>query len=130
LKIRTRKAFTLLERTVAIVVLGLAALAIPTFESVISGATYNTDQASAETFGRDVQTNMSLDCISTYSGPSSAITAAEADDSTVTNVYIEGGGLDIVLADGANWYVQNSNPGSTVTAQFISGPINYAIRTL
>ena len=79
LKIRTRKAFTLLELTVAIVVLGiLAALAVPTFSSVITAASNKTAIASAEAWGREVQTNMALNM-----SESAAVAAANAD-STLT----------------------------------------------
>jgi len=54
LKMRTRKAFTLLELTVAIVVLGiLAALAVPTFIGVINGARNASAQSSAMTAAQD-----------------------------------------------------------------------------
>ena len=54
MKMRSRKAFTLLELTVAIVVLGiLAALAIPTFASVITGARTNVAVSSAMSVSRD-----------------------------------------------------------------------------
>jgi len=84
MKMRTRKAFTLLELTVAIVVLGiLAALAIPTFAAVISGARGNTAIASAMSVSRDAvaiaaQSNLAVSSgnLTTAAGEASGVTVS------------------------------------------------------
>lgn len=59
---RSRKAFTLLELIVVIVILGLlAALAIPTFQTIINKSKNQTAETSAASIGRNAVAISAID---------------------------------------------------------------------
>ena len=93
MKMRSRKAFTLLELTVAIVVLGiLAALAIPTFAAVITGARTNTAVSAAMSVSRDA---VAIAAQSNLAVSSANITTAAAEAtgvSVASNIGVAGSG--------------------------------------
>ena len=86
LKIRSRKAFTLLELVVALVVLGiLAALAIPTYTSVINSAKYGVAQATAQSVGNDAVAIAAIrDTVPTSADVQTAV--AEVQGATATTI--------------------------------------------
>ena len=87
LKYRSRKAFTLLELVVALVVLGiLAALAIPTYQSVISSAKYGVAQATAQSVGNDAVAIAAIsDAVPTVSNVVTAVSEVQGAVATTIN---------------------------------------------
>jgi prepilin-type N-terminal cleavage/methylation domain-containing protein len=90
LKIRSRKAFTLLELVVALVVLGiLAALAVPTYLSVINNSKVATATSTAVSvatdavaLGSDAQSAATYGNLSTAVGETSGVSLTSATNSS------------------------------------------------
>jgi len=132
LKNRTHRAFTLLELTVVIVVLGiLATLAVPSFASVISTSSQQIANADAAAFGRDVQANLMLniDSADTYTVDMAGNTVAGEDTKlgyvgaaqTNSPWTTPGTTAYLLLEDQVNGttlycYVNNLLPGQVVTS--------------
>ena len=98
---RSKKAFTLLELIVVLVILGiLAALAIPTFANVQQGAALRVASSTAKAIARDAN----------------AISAAAAQGATTT--------ANITSAYGETTFASNmtaSNTGGSVTLSVTAG---------
>ena len=110
---RSRKAFTLLELIVVIVILGiLAALAIPTFASVIKKSKISTAVAAAESVGRNAiaiaafypeasgVTSTDIRAAAAETGP--ATTLADTSDDKVTvdpDSDLTGGTVEVYVDD-------------------------------
>ena len=130
---RTRKAFTMLELIVVIVILGiLAAIAIPTFAKVIERTRLNSVQRTAESLGREAvalaafedravneadfvnaQTDLAADASRTITAGAPTVDSADAgtvvDDEPVTT-------FTVVRTQGGKTYtVTGSVAGSVVT---------------
>jgi prepilin-type N-terminal cleavage/methylation domain-containing protein len=88
LKIRSRKAFTLLELVVALVVLGiLAALAVPTYLSVINNAKVATATSTAVSVATDaVAIGSDAQSAATYGNLSTAV--SETSGVTLQTAYV------------------------------------------
>jgi prepilin-type N-terminal cleavage/methylation domain-containing protein len=124
LKLRSRKAFTLLELVVALVVLGiLAALAIPTYITVINNAKVAVATSTAVSLATDaVAINSSTpgeygavtagDLFTAVSEDSAVVSAsgAASDSSTVLTT------TDVVVTSGSGTECIVINFGSTVNS--------------
>jgi prepilin-type N-terminal cleavage/methylation domain-containing protein len=108
---RTRKAFTLLELIVVIVILGvLALIAIPTFQSVITKSKESAAKRSAESIGRNAVALAAFDQVTdvntatvdgsddpamTYLTKAASETNGQA--SVISNSVVEVNGYDVTL---------------------------------
>jgi type IV pilus assembly protein PilA len=89
---RARKGFTLLELIVVLVILGLlAAIAIPTYQRIISESEKTSVRETAKAFSRNVLAIASIDQVSGAVPTDSAVVdAADAElDASVTIAYAE-----------------------------------------
>jgi len=111
---RTRRAFTLLELVVAIVVLGiLAALAVPAFTTVINNSKKSTATESALSVSRDAVAIAATGGTAPLSAHVSAA-IAESIGSPVTVVLGSNLGQPGMPANVVKYSVATSNPPTTV----------------
>lgn len=110
---RTKKAFTLLELIVVLLVLGiLAAIAVPTFNTVKSNSAKRSAQTTAEGIARNAD----------------AIAASTGDGGAVSNADLDAAIGEADIAGRANWTSGSSDViydtvigGRTVTCTFTLG---------
>lgn len=119
-----RKAFTLLELIVVIVILGvLAALAIPTFRQVIEESSFKTLEASAQSLEREAvalaafQSEASSGAESTQTGSMTYLETAYQDFSSSSLSLTKASTTQYALDDGARSVCLNLStlPGATGT---------------
>ena len=99
---RTRKAFTLLELIVVVVVLGILALiAVPTFRSVIDSSAGSVAEQSAGSVARNAN------AIAAFDGGPTTITHLTTAQSEYT-----GSGVDFIAFDAFSYDVEVDSGGS------------------
>jgi len=101
MKIRTRKAFTLLELIVVVVVLGILALiAVPSFAGVINGTRGSVAENTAKTIARDAN------ALATFN------TGAATNETSQAN--IDAALAEATLSTTDGWVTSSSTAGAEI----------------